>query len=99
MKNVRRIIFLLVSLLCLLDIMGFPINKYEWMLGDDPQMTLKTLPIDHNASTYPCFAIAPILLLVMCILFTKNIREKKALILVGVLLLGIWANRYRYLLF
>lgn len=99
MKTVRRIIFLLVSLQCLLGIMSFPINKYEWMLEEDPNLTFKSLPIDNNATTYPWLAIAPILLLVMCILLTKSRQEKMVLIFIGATLLCIWAYRYRSLLF
>lgn len=99
MNIVRRIIFVLVSLFCLLSIMSYPINKYEWMMEEDPQSTIKNLPIDHNASIYPWLAIAPIILLITSILITKSKCEKKMLILIGVILLSIWAYRYRSLLF
>lgn len=99
MNIVRKIVYALVGLICILSIIGFPINKYEWMLEEDPNLTLKSLPIDNNATTYPWLAIAPILLLVMCILLTKSRLEKKSLLLVGVILLCIWAYRFRSLLF
>jgi len=97
-RKVKRIIFALVSLFCLFSIMSSPVNKYEWMLDEDPNITLKSLPIDNNASTYPWFAIAPISLLVVCILIAKNSRERKVLIGVCVILLGIWTYKFRAVL-
>lgn len=98
MKIIRRAIFILVCLFCFLIIIGFPVNKYEWMLSDDPELTLETLPIDDNASTYPWFAISPFLFLLLCIAFAGN-RERHALILAGAVLLCIWAYRFRSILF
>lgn len=99
MNIARRLLFVLVSLICMLSIISYPINKYEWMLEEDPHMSLKSLPIDNNATTYPWLAIAPILLLVMCIMLAKSKQEKKVIILVGVILLCVWAYRFRSLLF
>lgn len=92
----RRIVYALVILCCLLIIIRFPLNRYEWMLEADPAMTL---PLDNNASMYPWFALAPVSLLVLCTVLAKSKQEKVTLIVTGIFLLCIWSYRFRTLLF
>jgi hypothetical protein len=99
MKYLRRIIFLLIIIFCLLFIIRFPLNEYEWMLKEDPSLTIESLPVDNEASMNPWLAISPITLLFLCILFARSINERKVLVLSGGILLCIWAYRFRTILF
>lgn len=92
----RRLFFVLLNFTCLIFIMRFSINRYDWMLEEDPTMTL---PIDNSASMYPWIAITPILLLTLFIVFAKSKKEKIISILTIFMLLCIWAYRFSSLLF
>ena len=52
----NRIVFVSASVFCLLNLVAWPVNKYEWMLQDDPKMIL---PIYGNSVFYSVLAIVP----------------------------------------
>ena len=96
MKLIKQIIFVLLSVLCLLNIELWPVNKYEWMLLDDPKMTL---PIDSNALFYSMFAVAPIPFLLLFITGIETKKTKSIIIMVTSILMGIWMYKFNSLLF
>jgi hypothetical protein len=96
MKYIKQIIFVLLSVLCLLNIELWPVNKYEWMLLDDPEMTL---PIDSNASLYSMFAVAPISFLLPFIAGVETKKAKLIIIMVISILIGIWTYKFNSSLF
>lgn len=83
--------FALLSLLCWLNIVILPINKYEWMLSEEPKMTL---PIDGEAGFYPLFAVLPLVFLVPFVVLAKTKTEKSAKTIVIIVLLGIWLYKF-----
>lgn len=87
----KRIIFIFTSLVCLLNILLWPVNEYEWMLEEDPGMSL---PIDHDAGIVAFFAMAPILFLLLFLIKQNNDAEKKYILSVFSALLGLWLYKY-----
>ncbi len=91
MKLIKHIAFVLLGVLCLINIALWPINKYEWMLRDDPTMIL---PIDGNASFYAMFAVLPIALFLIFIARAKTKKTKVVTALVISVLLGVWMYKF-----
>ncbi len=89
MKLTKKILLGVSSLLCLVNIMLWPVNKYEWMLLADPGMKL---PIDDKAAMYPWLALAPISVLLIFLFFAQKKYERILIgvIAFGLLLIGIW---------
>lgn len=92
MKSIKKILLGLSVLLCLINIMLWPVNKYEWMLVADPEMKL---PIDDKVSIYPWLAMAPVSLLFIFLFFSSKKSDR---ILLGVtifclLSIGMWKYR------
>ncbi len=81
-----------MSLICFLNILVWPTNKYEWMLHDDPDMTL---PVDNESAFYSIMALVPILFLFFFGIFAKTKKQKHMNILVVMTLLVIWLYKYR----
>lgn len=90
---IKKIIVTLLSLFAWLNIIFWPVNKYEWMLYEDPNMML---PIDGEQAFYPVFAIMPIVFLVLFLLVSESIYNKLYLLLVIGLLLG-WSYKFRWI--
>lgn len=96
MKITKLMGFLLLNIVCLLNIALWPVNQYEWMLLEAPDMIL---PMDDKATFYLLFAGLPI---PMLLLFLIGIQSNKAKIAVAInvsLLLGIWMFKYRSIFF
>lgn len=93
---VRRIIFVMVGLVCFLSIIVFSGNKYEWMLVENPNMAL---PLDNDALEVSCIGLAPLILFVLCLYFAKNKLERKLLIIFSIILLCFWIYKCRFILF
>lgn len=91
----RKIAFISASIICLLNIALWPVNKYEWMLDEDPNMTL---PVDGNTSIYALLAIAPVFLLLLFLIRAKH-QSGIITILVFIALLTIGLYKYRHLYF
>ncbi len=92
MKITKPTIFVLLNIACLLNIALWPVNQYEWMLLDNPDMML---PIDDKAFFYPLFAGLPI---PMLLLFLIGTQSKKAKLVIAVnisVVLGLWMFKYR----
>ncbi len=87
----KKILFVFAATLCLLNIALWPVNKYEWMLLEDPGMTL---PIDNNTAFYSLIAVLPVAVLALSCFIAKSGREKKIVLLVSLVLLGVWAYKY-----
>ena len=96
MKFMKKFIFILLSIFCLLNIKFWPTNKYEWMLQDDPEMTL---PIDSNFIFYSVAGGIPILFLLIFISGAKTKKEKFIIIIVTNVLMGIWVYKFHLSLF
>lgn len=88
---IRRIAFIIASFFCLLNIILWPVNKYEWMLDYDPDMSL---PMDSNAGFYALFALLPILLLPLFIIKAKDNKQKQWLLAVFSALLVFWCYKF-----
>jgi hypothetical protein len=93
---VRRIIFVMVGLVCFLSIIAFSGNKYEWMLVENPNMAL---PLDDDALEVSFIGLAPLILFVLCLAFAKNKLEKTLLIIFSIILLCFWIYKCRFILF
>lgn len=96
MKITKLIVFLLLNIVCLLNIVLWPVNQYEWMLSEEPDMIL---PNDDKSTFYLLFAGLPI---PMLLLFLIGTQSKKAKITVAInvsVLVGIWMFKYRSLFF
>lgn len=89
----KRLLIIISIFICLINILLWPVNKYEWMLVDDPQMTL---PVDSNTTIYSVLAIAPTFLLALYSVFSKSNKDRKTLILICIILLAVWLYKYGY---
>jgi hypothetical protein len=89
---VRRIVFIIIVILCFLSITIFSGNKYEWMLDDDPNMTL---PLDSDAMELSFIGLIPIIMIIISLAFTKNKQEKIVITVSGIVLLCYWLYRCR----
>ncbi len=85
------IIFLLFATFCLLNIFLWPVNKYEWMLSDDPDMVL---PIDDNTPLYSAFAAAPIPFLLLFLIGKKSKKSTLAILISMITLVVVWMAKY-----
>lgn len=95
MKRSKLIFFVLFNIACLLNIALWPVNQYEWMLLDEPDMVL---PLDDKANFYLLFAGLPI---PMLLLFLIGNLSKKAKLMVAInvgVSFGIWMFKYRSIL-
>lgn len=96
----RKIKWVLVSvagLICLLVILRFPLNRYEWMLELDPEVT--TLPLDDEAGLYPFLAGTPALLLsILLFVFCRNSVDRYASFLIVLVLFCAWLFKFHSLL-
>jgi hypothetical protein len=90
----RRIVMSLAGVMCALIVWAVPVNKYEWMLAEDPELTVKTLPIDHNAGMYGIWAIFPLLVYALVSLFLKSKTEKIVFFSIQGLILLCWLFRF-----
>lgn len=89
MKNLLLISALTFSLL---NILKWPVNKFEWMMLENPEMNL---PLDSNQGFYPIFALLPtILLILISIIFFRRVFKNKLYLLSIVLLVAFWAYKY-----
>ncbi len=96
MKITKLIVFLLLNIVCLLNIVLWPVNQYEWMLLEEPDLIL---PIDDKVAFYLLFAGLPIPII---LLFLIGTQTKRARIMVAInvsILLGIWMIKYRSVFF
>ncbi len=87
----RKTVFISTGFICLLNIILWPVNKYEWMLEEDPGMSL---PIDGNANIYALFAIAPTFVLLLFLLKSKHKYESVTIAVVFIMLFTVWLYRY-----
>lgn len=96
----RKVKWALVSVagfVCLLVILRFPLNRYEWMLALNPEDT--ALPQDNDASMYPFFAGAPALLLSIFLLMRcRNSVDRYASFLIMLFLFAVWLFKFHSLL-
>ncbi|CAG1771738.1 hypothetical protein BAC3_02033 [uncultured bacterium] len=81
----------MLSAFCLLNIMILPINKYEWMLLEDPEMVL---PFDNNALFYRVLAVLPIAFLSVFIVIVKTKKMKLIVMTTMASLLSVWLYKF-----
>ena len=96
MKITKLTIFMLLNLACLLNIGLWPVNKYEWMLLDEPEMVL---PIDDKAPIYFLFSGLPILLLLLYLIGEQTTKAKLMVAFSVSLLISLWLFKYRSMFF
>lgn len=96
MKITKLIVFLLLNIVCFLNIVLWPVNQYEWMLLEKPDMIL---PIDDKATFYLLFAGLPIPMLLLFLIGTQSKRAKITVAINVSVLLGIWMFKYRSIFF
>jgi hypothetical protein len=87
----KGILFAAAALFCLLNIVLWPVTKYEWMLLDDPGMSL---PIDDNTAFYSLLAVLPVAVLAFSCFMAKSGKGKRIILLVTLALLGVWAYKF-----
>ena len=87
---------MLLNLACLLNIGLWPVNKYEWMLLDEPEMVL---PIDDKAPIYFLFSGLPILLLLLYLIGEQTTKAKLMVAFSVSLLISLWLFKYRSMFF
>ena len=87
-------LFTLSLAISLSFILFMPLNKYEWMLTDNPN---QVLPYDGNRDMYPVIAILPLLFHALIFNFVKSISRKKIYVVSIVVLLSIWTYRFIYI--
>jgi len=95
MKILRIVAFWLLVALCFLNILVWPVNKYQWMLLDDPKMIL---PLDSNASFSAALAVFPIFFLLVFLGGAESRRMRLLIIMTVGFLLGTWAYKFHVLL-
>jgi uncharacterized membrane protein YqjE len=95
-RGVKWTFFVVASLMCLVLILCFPLNRYEWILDFDPN---ETLPLDDKATMYPFFAGMPVSLLILFFVFTNSKVEKMIALTVLTLLGGVWLLKFHAILF
>ena len=75
-----------------LNILIWPVSKFEWMLLENPEMNL---PLDSNQGFYPIFALLPTILLVLIsFIFLKRVFKNKLYLLSIVSLVAFWAYKF-----
>jgi hypothetical protein len=96
-RKIKWFLLSVVSLICLLIILHFPLNRYEWMLVLDPEET--ALPLDDDAGMYPFVAGTPALLLsIVLFVFSRNSVDRYLSFLVVLLLFCVWIFKFHSLL-
>lgn len=87
----KQIIFIFTTIICTLNIWLWPVNEYEWMLYDDPGITL---PVDNEAGVTAFIAITPIIFLLPFLFSRGNGIRIKVVLSVLILLLGFWFYKF-----
>ena len=87
----KTITFIVVSVICFLNVILWPVNKYEWMLDDDPNMAL---PIDHNAEFYAVLALLPLFILLLFLIKKKYKYENYVVLSVFFSLFFFWLFKF-----
>lgn len=77
----------LADLFCFINLIIWPVNKYEWMKQDSLETTL---PIDSNQYFYLLIAVLPIVVLIV-LTFSISCKRAKKLHLMILLLLVLGA--------
>jgi hypothetical protein len=96
MNTTKAIIFVLLNIACLVNVALWPVNQYEWMLLDEPDMIL---PIDDKAFFYLLFAGLPIPMLLLFLTGTQSKKSKLTVAIDVSVLFGIWLFKYRSIFF
>ena len=92
MKLTKLIVFVLLNIVCLLNLALWPVNRYEWMLLEEPNMIL---PIDDKAIFYLLSAGLPIPMLLLFLIGTRSKKAKITVVINVSVFLGIWMFKYR----
>lgn len=96
-RKIKWVLVSLASFICLLVILRFPVNRYEWMLDLDPEVT--ALPLDDDAGMYPFVAGTPALLLsIYLFVFCRNSVDRGVSFLVVLVLFCAWLFRFHSIL-
>ena len=81
----------MLSIIGFLNIFLWPATKYEWMLQDDPAISL---PIDSNTGFYAFITVMPIALVLLVGVLAKTKNEKIINFSIVVFLFAIWFYKY-----
>ncbi len=56
---IKKITIYILLFFCFLNMLFWPVNEYEWMLSEDPDMIL---PLDDKQDVYVLCSIAPLII-------------------------------------
>ncbi|MCG8549316.1 MAG: hypothetical protein MI799_02815 [Desulfobacterales bacterium] len=87
----KRLIFILLSIIGFMNIFLWPVNEYEWMLEDNPAISL---PIDPNTGFYAFITVMPLAIVLLVGFLAKAKNEKIIDFFIVVFLFAIWFFKY-----